>query len=106
MDNCCILKFFRDGLFHLTQCEITQFFSATEGPPVLKISAGIASDPGAMPDDRSFTAFTVSGRAGNSSSSGLHSTCGSLWITSSLIDDGHQSGQPILSRYPFCQSED
>ena len=52
------------------------------------MSAGIASDPEALPDDRSFIAFTVSEMVGSSSSSGLHSTCGSLLITLSLIDDG------------------
>ena len=35
-----------------------------------------------------FIAFTVSETVGNSSSSRLHSTCGSLLIASSLIDDG------------------
>ena len=48
----------------------------------------MASDPGALPDDMSFIAFTVSETVGSSSSSGLHSTCGSLLIASSLIDDG------------------
>ena len=52
------------------------------------MSAGIASDPGALPDDRSFIAFTISETVGNSSSSGLNSTYGSLLIASSLIDDG------------------
>ena len=52
------------------------------------ISVGIASDPGALPVDRSFVAFTVSETVGSSSSSGLHSTCGSLLIASSLIDNG------------------
>ena len=54
----------------------------------MKISAGIASDPGALPDDRSFIAFTASEMGGSSSSSGFHSTCGSLLIASALIDDG------------------
>ena len=63
-------------------------FSATGGPPALYISAGIASNPGALPDDRSFIAFTFSETVWSSSSSGLHSTCGSLLIVSSLIDDG------------------
>ena len=54
----------------------------------MKISAGIASDPGALPDGRSFIAFTVSETVRNSSSSVLYSTCGSLLIVSSLIDDG------------------
>ena len=62
--------------------------SATGGLPALQIYAGIASDPGALPDDRGFIAFTVSETVGSSSSSGLHSTCGSLLIASSLIDDG------------------
>ena len=35
-----------------------------------------------------FIAFTVSETVGSSSSRGLHSTCGSLLIASSLIDDG------------------
>ena len=52
------------------------------------LNAGIASDPGALPDDRSFIAFTDSETVGNSSSSRLHSTCGSLLIASSLTDDG------------------
>ena len=51
------------------------------------MSTGIASDPGASPD-RSFIAFTVSETVESLSSSGLHSTCGSLLIASSLIDDG------------------
>ena len=55
-------------------------FSATGGPPALEISAGIASDPEALPDDKGFIAFTVSEMVGNSSSSRLHSTCGSLLI--------------------------
>ena len=62
--------------------------SATGGSPALKISACIASDPGILSYDRSFIAFTVSETAGNSSSSGLHSTCVSLLIASSLIDNG------------------
>ena len=48
----------------------------------------MASDPGALPNDRSFIAFTVLETVGSSSSSGLHSTCDSLLIASSLIDDG------------------
>ena len=36
----------------------------------------------------SFIAFTVSETVGNSSSSRLHSTCDSLLIAPSLIDDG------------------
>ena len=35
-----------------------------------------------------FIAFTVSATAGDSSSSRLHSTCGSMLIASPLIDDG------------------
>ena len=87
MDNCCILEFLRDGFFPPHNV-IELSFSATGGPPALYISAGIASDPGALPDDKSFIAFTVSETVGSSSSSGLHSTCGSLLIASSLIDDG------------------
>ena len=48
----------------------------------------IASDPGTLPDDTSFIAFTVSETAGNSLSSRLQSIYGSLLIASSLIDDG------------------
>ena len=54
----------------------------------MQISPGIASEPVAVPDDRSFIAFTVSETVGSSSSSRLHSTYGSLLIASSLIDDG------------------
>ena len=54
----------------------------------MQISAGIASDPGALPDDRIFIALTVSETVGNSSSSGLRSTCSNLLIASSFIDDG------------------
>ena len=74
----------------------------------------IASDPGALPDDRSFIAFTVSETVGSSSSSGLHSTCGSLLIASSLIDDGrlrtpskcsaHQSVSLQLEDLLLCRS--
>ena len=52
------------------------------------MSADIASDPGALPDDRIFIAYTDPETVGGSSSSGLHSTCGSLLIASILIDDG------------------
>ena len=99
----------------LNSCGMASFlhsvsFSATGGPPVLYISAGIAFDPGALPDDRSFIAFTVSETVGNSSSNSssswclgravawdygipwtfllpfLQSTCASVLIASSLID--------------------
>ena len=36
----------------------------------------------------SFVTIMASEAGGNSSSSGVHSTCGSLMIASSLIDDG------------------
>ena len=72
-------------------------FSATGGPPALYISAGIASDPRALPDDSSFIAFTVSETVGSSSSSGLHSTCGSLLIASSLIADGRLRTPSVFS---------
>ena len=52
------------------------------------ISAGITYDLGALPDDQSFIAFTVSETIGSSSSTELHSTCGSLLIASPFIDDG------------------
>ena len=79
-------------------------FSATGGPPALWIFAGIASDPGALPDDRSFIAVTVSETVGSSSSSGLHSTCGSLLIASSLIDDGQLTTPSKCSSPSFQDS--
>ena len=67
----------------------------------MKIYAGIASDPEALPDDRSFIAFTVSETVGSSSCSGLHSTCGSLLIASSLIDDGRLRTKSMCSAHLF-----
>ena len=67
----------------------------------MKISTGIASDLGALPDYMSFIAFTVSGMDGNSSSNGLHATCCSLLIASSLIDDGQLRTSSKCSAHLF-----
>ena len=67
----------------------------------MQISAGIASDPGALSDDRSFIAFTVSEAVGNSISSGLHSTCDSLLIASPLIEDGRLRTPSTYSAHFF-----
>ena len=67
----------------------------------MQSSAGSASDPGALPDDKSFMAFIVSETVGSSSSSGLHSTCGSLLIASSLIDDGRLRSPSKCSAHLF-----
>ena len=74
--------------------------------PLSYLNAGIAADPGALPDDRSFIAFTVSEMVGSSSSSGLHSTCCSLLIASSLIDGGRVRTPSKCSAQLLCQSED
>ena len=97
-DNCCILEFLSDGFFSFlhTMWNNSVSFSATGGPPVLSIYKGIASDPGALPDDRSFIAFTVSETVGNSSNSNLHSTCGSL-----LIGDGRLRTSSKCSAHLF-----
>ena len=54
-----------------------------------------------MPDDRSCIAFTVLETVGSSSSSGLHSTLGSLLIASSLIDDGRLRTSSKCTAYLF-----
>ena len=74
---------------------------ATGGPPAPQTPAGTASDPGAPPDDRSFTAFTAPETVGSSSSSGPHSTRGSPPTASSLIDDGRLRTPPKRPAHPF-----
>ena len=54
---------------------------------IRRVFVMIVSDPGALADGRSYITLTVSEKVWNSSSIRLHSTCGSLLIAPSLIDD-------------------
>ena len=79
----------------LNSCESVSFcqwnwnksvsFLKSKEPPALNTSAGVASEPGAIPTDNFLMALVISSTDGMASSSLFIVTLGRRWIASSLI---------------------
>ena len=76
-------------VFHLLPHVLVQLCESTNRwmPPALYTSAGIASDPSALPPSRALIAFWVSSTVRSSSSASCISCCGSWAIASSSMMD-------------------
>ena len=90
VDYGCILEFLWDSVLppHAVK-ELCKFLCHW----LTSCFIDLASEPGALPDNRCCTAFVVSVRVGNSSSSTLHSICGNLLMPVCLIVNGRLSSR-------------